>query len=305
MLKLARFCLFFVLLATFCSAAKAQKDSTGLAIGVLLGSNLQQIGFNLNAFKSSDFIKGFEAAAKGSPTMSDTTAQRIFQDAFILMQEKEQNPASLGSILDPRLSEAFGTMAGPGVTQNGLNVADIDMRDIQQGFESVLVEQPVLDLENAQRIFTSNPQVKAKQEEIQATEAKMQAELEKVGEDFLAANKTKKGVVTTPSGLQYQILKKGKKRAKKPTIDDTVKVHYHGTLIDGTVFDSSVDRGEPIEFPLNAVIAGWQEGLALMPVGTKFKLFIPQDLAYGGTDNGSIPPYSTLIFEVELLEITK
>ncbi|MCI6324469.1 MAG: FKBP-type peptidyl-prolyl cis-trans isomerase, partial [Bacteroidales bacterium] len=121
------------------------------------------------------------------------------------------------------------------------------------------------------------------------------------GEQFLAENALRDGVKVTESGLQYEVIKMGK--GKKPSATDRVKVHYHGTLIDGTVFDSSVERGEPITFGLNQVIAGWTEGLQLMPVGSKFKLYIPQELGYGSRNAGSIPPYSTLIFEVELLGI--
>lgn len=123
------------------------------------------------------------------------------------------------------------------------------------------------------------------------------------GEEFLAANKLREGVITTESGLQYEVIKEGK--GPKPTADSKVKVHYHGTLIDGTVFDSSVDRGEPIEFSLNQVIKGWTEGVQLMSVGSKYKFYIPQDLGYGSRATGQIPPYSTLIFEVELLGIVK
>lgn len=121
------------------------------------------------------------------------------------------------------------------------------------------------------------------------------------GEQFLAENALKDGVQVTESGLQYEVLKMGK--GKKPSATDRVKVHYHGTLIDGTVFDSSVERGEPIVFGLNQVIKGWTEGVQLMPVGSKFRFYIPQELGYGGQSAGSIPPYSTLIFEVELLGI--
>ena len=121
------------------------------------------------------------------------------------------------------------------------------------------------------------------------------------GEKFLAENALREGVITTASGLQYEVLKMGK--GKKPKATDNVKVHYHGTLINGAVFDSSVDRNEPITFGLTQVIAGWTEALQLMPVGSKFKLYIPQQLGYGSQQAGSIPPYSTLIFEVELLGI--
>ena len=123
------------------------------------------------------------------------------------------------------------------------------------------------------------------------------------GEKFLAENALKEGVKVTESGLQYEVLKMA--RGKKPAATDRVKVHYHGTLIDGTVFDSSVERGEPITFGLNQVIPGWTEGVQLMPIGSKFRFYIPQELGYGSQPAGSIPPYSTLIFEVELLDIEK
>lgn len=127
---------------------------------------------------------------------------------------------------------------------------------------------------------------------------------QKAGEEFLSSNKGKSGVVTLPSGLQYEIIKAGS--GPKPTAEDQVKCHYTGTTIDGKVFDSSVQRGEPAVFPVNRVIPGWTEALQLMPVGSKWKLFIPAALAYGEKGAGQdIKPNSTLIFEVELLEIVK
>lgn len=135
--------------------------------------------------------------------------------------------------------------------------------------------------------------------------SKVEADKElKAGEDFLASNKNKAGVVTLPSGLQYEIIKAG--TGAKPKAEDQVKCHYHGTTIDGKVFDSSVDRGEPAVFPVNRVIPGWTEALQLMPIGSKWKLYIPSALAYGPQGAGQdIKPNSTLIFEVELLEIVK
>ncbi len=125
------------------------------------------------------------------------------------------------------------------------------------------------------------------------------------GKQFLAENAKRQGVITTKSGLQYEIIKTGTDTVK-PTIKDKVKCHYHGTLINGTVFDSSVDRGEPISFPVNGVIAGWTEALQLMTVGSKWKLYIPSELAYGDRQAGaSIAPGSTLIFSVEILAIEK
>lgn len=137
-------------------------------------------------------------------------------------------------------------------------------------------------------------------------EAKRATEFEgnkKAGEDFLFENAKREEITVTSSGLQYEILKNGK--GAKPSATDRVKVHYHGTLMDGTVFDSSVERGNPAEFAVNQVIAGWTEALQLMQVGSKWKLYIPQQLAYGANDQGTIKPYSMLIFEVELLGIVK
>ncbi|MEZ6049686.1 MAG: FKBP-type peptidyl-prolyl cis-trans isomerase [Planctomycetaceae bacterium] len=125
----------------------------------------------------------------------------------------------------------------------------------------------------------------------------------KAGKEFLDKNGKRKEVTTTKSGLQYEVMKQGS--GEKPKATDTVKVHYHGTLIDGTVFDSSVDRGEPISFPLNGVIKGWTEGVQLMGVGSKFKFYIPGELAYGSNPRpgGPIGPNAVLVFEVELLGI--
>ena len=143
----------------------------------------------------------------------------------------------------------------------------------------------------------------------QAEIERQKAEMEEVygknkieGAQFLAENKTRKGVVETESGLQYEVIKQGK--GAKPAATDTVTVHYHGTFIDGTVFDSSVDRGQTINFPLNGVIAGWTEGVQLMSVGSKYKFYIPYELAYGD-GRGMMEPFKTLIFEVELFEIKK
>lgn len=141
---------------------------------------------------------------------------------------------------------------------------------------------------------------------IQAYFSKLQAakaeEISAPGKAFLEANKKKEGVVELPSGLQYRIIKEG--NGPKPTLTDKVKTHYHGTTIDGKVFDSSVERGEPISFPVTGVIKGWTEALQLMPVGSKWELVIPYDLAYGERGSGpKIGPYATLIFEVELLGI--
>jgi FKBP-type peptidyl-prolyl cis-trans isomerase FklB len=158
-------------------------------------------------------------------------------------------------------------------------------------------------LKGKKTAMTEEEMNKCAMDALQKVDSKRTMAAKKEGVDFLAANKNKPGVITLPSGLQYMVIKQG--TGPKPSATDKVKVHYHGTLIDGTVFDSSVDRGEPIELNVNGVIPGWVEALQLMPVGSKWKLFIPSELAYGDRDAGpTIKGGSALIFDVELIEIT-
>ena len=158
----------------------------------------------------------------------------------------------------------------------------------------------------------TNMTVEQAQEYIQTVMEKRQAENMKEkygankesGEKFLAENKNKAGILTTESGLQYEVIRQG--TGPKPAATDMVKVHYEGRLLNDTVFDSSIQRNTPAEFALNQVIPGWTEGLQLMPVGSKYRFYVPQNLAYGANENNpQIPPFSTLIFDVELLEIKK
>lgn len=179
---------------------------------------------------------------------------------------------------------------------------DFDSDLFVQGFNNVTDSTNILLEESkAQQVVRAYFQKKQQADAAKRQEEAAQNKAE--GEKFLAENKNKDGVVTTESGLQYIILKEG--TGKKPTTASKVKVHYHGTLIDGTVFDSSVDRGEPTEFGVTQVIKGWTEGLQLMKEGAKYKFFIPSDIAYGANPRpgGAIKPNSTLIFDVELLEV--
>lgn len=190
-----------------------------------------------------------------------------------------------------------------------MNFEDMDQDLFVQGFKSGMDSTNLLvqpkDVNNILRTFFQKKQ-QEKMKQMQEEQAK-KAEAEfgdnkKAGEEFLAANKTKDGVKTTESGLQYIVLKEGK--GESPKANAKVKVHYHGTLIDGTVFDSSVERGKPTEFGVDQVIKGWTEGLQLMKPGAKYKFFIPQELAYGAQQRGKdIKPFSALVFEVELIEI--
>lgn len=179
---------------------------------------------------------------------------------------------------------------------------DLDPDLIVRGLKDTLAGGKTLLTEDDARAVLVQLQttVREKQEQMRTEES---AAAKQAGEQFLAANRGKEGVVELPSGLQYKILQQG--TGPKPTPDDTVVCNYRGTLINGQEFDSSYKRGEPATFPVNRVIKGWTEALQLMPVGSKWQLFIPSQLAYGerGAGNGDIPPNSTLVFEVELISI--
>ncbi|MDG6895580.1 FKBP-type peptidyl-prolyl cis-trans isomerase [Volucribacter amazonae] len=191
-------------------------------------------------------------------------------------------------------SYGVGLQIGSQLMESGLQ---IDVAALAKGiFDTLKQNPPALDF---------NVVTQALQQLHQAAEQQRQAQfaqIEQAGKDYLAQNKQNANVVETDSGLQYEVLVAGE--GKVPSRQDKVRVHYTGSLIDGTVFDSSVQRGQPAEFPVNGVIAGWIEALSMMPVGSKWKLTIPHQLAYGERGAGaSIPPFSTLIFEVELLDI--
>lgn len=190
------------------------------------------------------------------------------------------------------LSYSVGVMIAQGMKAQGLQ--DLKAEDLAKGLDDVLKDRALaIDKDKATEIF---------QNHLMALKAKESVHLIKPGADFLATNGKKEGVKTLASGLQYEVLVEG--AGPIPKASDKVSVHYHGTLIDGTVFDSSVERGSPATFPVTGVIKGWVEALQLMPVGSKWKLFIPYNLAYGERAAGpKIKPFSTLVFEVELLSI--
>lgn len=193
-----------------------------------------------------------------------------------------------------KVSYALGLSIGNNFKSSGIN--SVVMDDFMQGLSDVLEEKaPQLSYDEAKR------EIEAYFMDLQQKAVKLNKE---AGEEFLKINAHKEGVTTLPSGLQYEVIKMGE--GPKPTLSDTVTCHYHGTLINGIVFDSSMDRGEPASFPLRGVIAGWTEILQLMPVGSKWKVTIPSDLAYGDRGAGEhIKPGSTLIFIIELLSINK
>lgn len=235
----------------------------------------------INAPRLNEFIKGLKAA----------------------MNLEEKSPYAQGLSIGVQFSQMmlpqFNSMLfGSDSTQK------VDNDQIMAGLISVLKNQQL-----AISTMDANALVQKKMEEAQAASQARQEEELKVqyadsiaaGDAYLAENAKREGVVTLPSGLQYEVLREG--NGPIPSDTDRVKVHYHGTLINGTVFDSSVNRGEPSTFGVTQVIAGWTEALKLMPVGSKWRLYVPYDLAYGAQDRGTIKPFSNLIFDVELLGI--
>ena len=193
-----------------------------------------------------------------------------------------------------KLSYAWGLAMGQQL--HGMGVNDLDVESYADAVKAVMDRtEPKMKPEEAQKLIN---------EYLQKLQGEMEAAAKAAGQKFMAENKTKEGVQETASGLQYIVEKEG--TGAKPGAEDEVTVHYTGKLLDGTVFDSSVNRGEPATFPLNRVIPGWTEGVQLMSEGAKYVFFIPSDLAYGpqGVPN-AIPPHSTLIFEVELLKVNK
>lgn len=246
---------------------ESRTDSLNYALGMLIGSQLK------TSLLADD---------------EDGTAIAEFtKNVNIALKKKIHNPQLV----------AMGKYVGKAIREQE-SVGLLGIAGLETNYD--LIKQGFI---NGMYNFTDQMDMASAEQFVSAVESRLKyGAIKEEGEKFLEENKLRDGVKTTESGLQYEVLKQGK--GPKPAATSTVKVHYEGTLIDGTVFDSSYQRGEPIEFPLNGVIRGWTEGLQLMPVGSKYKLFIPYDLAYGERGAGpTIPPFSTLIFTVELLEI--
>lgn len=191
-----------------------------------------------------------------------------------------------------KISYALGLSLGNNLLSSGID--KLDVAKLAKGIQDVMEQnEPEMSYQEAQETMN---------EYFEALQKKASEGAIKAGQDFLAKNAERKEVTTLESGLQYEIITPG--NGTTPKASDTVKVHYHGTLIDGQVFDSSVQRGEPATFGVTQVIRGWVEALQLMPVGSKWRLFIPSDLAYGAQGAGkAIGPHTTLIFDVELIDI--
>ena len=255
----------------------SSSDTLSYAAGMMLTNGLipyLQQQFKVDTAYMADFVRGFNETVLGDDSPAEV-ARRAGQQIGNQLKE--------GMIM--RMKQDFTD------TPDSI----IDML-VYRGFtDALLSDTTVMKTDVADNTF------KAKQQ--QNNEVRIER-LSKPGRDFLAENKQKEGVITTPSGLQYKVLVKGE--GAVPQASDKVKVNYEGRLIDGTVFDASSKHGdEPATFLANQVIRGWTEALTMMPVGSKWQLYIPQELAYGDRQAGNIPPYSTLIFDVELVSIEK
>lgn len=255
---------------------------------------------------------------RGKATMDEAYYYQLKQKADAFSKMEQQNNLLKKSLDDanaelkkkqaPKIS-TFNDSASYAI---GKDIAT-SWQQQKLGINLEVVAQSLIDMAKGKNNWsrqTMNPILQRFQREFEQRQQKKQQEMmasldknKEEGAKFLKENANNKSVYTTKSGLQYRKLKDG--NGKHPTTNSTVKVHYTGKLLDGTVFDSSVERGEPMEFPVGAVIPGWTEGLQLMDEGSKYMLYIPYNLAYGENPAGEIPPGSTLIFEVELLEILK
>jgi FKBP-type peptidyl-prolyl cis-trans isomerase FklB len=263
---------------------------TILGAGALLLSSAQAQQAPASTAQNPPAKSTSQAAA---PTTKKPAATRSGQSAAV----KTAAPLTLKTDKD-KISYAIGLNVGKAMKRDAVDVdPDILTRAIKDVFSDAKL---LLTDQEAQTILTALQGDLRKKQEVQ--QQQLAETNKKEGDDFLAANKTKEGIVTLPSGLQYKILQEG--TGPKPTAADTVTVNYRGSLLNGTEFDSSFKRGQPASFSVGQIIKGWTEALELMPVGSKWQLFIPPDLAYGLRGAGpSIGPNSTLVFEVELLSI--
>ncbi|MCJ8312161.1 MAG: FKBP-type peptidyl-prolyl cis-trans isomerase [Saccharospirillaceae bacterium] len=285
--------------------------------GIRDGANGLESSVSQEELTSADIIlrDHFEqkAAAQNTNTSTDTSTATATATATEIEIEIEPTAEFIQAELD--LSYYIGfNIASSVIASDSFeynSAASIaGLLDGANGIDSQVTPEQLeaADAELRQRFEAKQAALNEEQMKAQALSQKMQmeqAESAKIdGVSFLNENATKEGVITTDSGLQFSVISKGDGTGISPTPAQSVEVHYHGTLIDGTVFDSSVERGESLSFPLNGVISGWTEGLQLMQTGDTFRFFIPSDLAYGVRATGSIPANSVLIFDVELISIS-
>lgn len=279
-------------------ALATERQRVSYMVGMDVGASLRRFAASMDM---AAFEKSFRnTLAGGEPLIDEATMRTTTQALMALARPGGMPPGSQAPVVDRTQA---GLAAGIGVGASLVPIKDeLDVALVMQAVRTVAAgEAPGLDqaqYEQVRDAFQQKVQARA-----QAEAAALGARNASEGAAFLAANKSKPGVITTGSGLQYTVLREG--TGARPKASDRVRVHYRGTLLDGTEFDSSYERDTPTEFGLDQVIIGWSEAVSLMPVGAKYRFWIPGELAYGakGTPGGPIGPNATLIFEVELLDI--
>ena len=290
---------------------KSPQYDLSYAYGSKMGDAVARFGLSVDERNADKFAEGFMKGLEGD-SLDNVEAQEAIQNRL-------SNPATDTTDKAAAMQIAYymGLSAiSPLAQEVEVPASDFDKDAFAEGFRDVVNNDSLkIDVAFRDSIFQAyvEPKGKAYQTKMQAKAQMERAKMEEkaqaeapaniaAGQAFLEKNKKESGVKTTASGLQYKVLKKG--TGKQATIESVVLTDYHGTLIDGTVFDSSVDRGQPAEFPVGQVIQGWQEGIPLMKEGAKYRFFIPQELAYGmQSPSPKIPAGSTLIFDVDLLEV--
>jgi FKBP-type peptidyl-prolyl cis-trans isomerase FkpA len=284
-------------------ALASERDRVSYMVGMDVGGSIAPAAPDVD-------LAAFERAVRnafegGQPLLSEDEAKAVAPALMQRIAVRNGQPApglAPGAAPPPVAKDKVGYLVGADVGRSLAPLRDeIDLdrfmqglRDVMQGGKMLMTEAEANGIREA---FSARVQARLQS---QATEAGKKNAAE--GAAFLASNKSNKGVFTTASGLQYMVLRQG--AGERPRPNSRVRVHYHGTTLDGTVFDSSYDRGQPAEFALNQVIAGWTEGVGMMPVGAKYRFWVPSELAYGAKGTpGPIGPNATLVFDVELLQI--
>jgi FKBP-type peptidyl-prolyl cis-trans isomerase FkpA len=280
-----------------------EREKVSYAIGVDVGNSLKPVGADLDVAALEQAMRHIFAGNK--PAMTQEEARATDQALRARLAARDGAAGTPPGAQPPAVDKAkVGTLIGSYMVGPSLAPIkdELELPVFLQGLRAALEGgKPALSDEEMRTVLTAFGQ--RMQQKMQAQAAALGEKNRAEGDAFLATNKETKGVFTTPSGLQYMVLRQGAGERPKPT--DRVRVNYQGALLDGTVFDSSYERGEPAEFALNQVIPGWTEGVAMMPVGAKYRFWIPGDLAYGprGTPDGTIGPNATLVFDVELMAI--